>query len=378
MLLALSVGLFVLKESLAPFKMGDLKVYRAEGHALRHGLDLYGPLPGVHGLATYPPFAAMLFVPVSAIGFWLASCLLFVVDLVLVGYVAVASFRLVSWPLERAIPAGFVLSAVGLWFEPVYMTFGYGQVNLALLALVLYDFADAPARFRGVATGLAAAVKVTPLIFIAYLLVTRRFAFTARAIAAFGAAIALSLCVDAHATWAYWTDDLFDSHRMGRPENAVNQTIRGAAVRFEHTRQVSFLVTVVVGLVLVAGLLCARDAHGRAGDALGLGCCAVTGLLCSPISWSHHWVWCIPMVAMAWAYGYRWFAVLQAAVFASFAVWFVPHANSRELHFGLAQFLASNLYVYIGLAYLVAVFLAARSAGAAVTGPNRVPAGRAV
>lgn len=372
LLVAVSVTLFVVKESVAPFKMGDLKVYRAEGYALSHGLDLYGPLPGVHGLATYPPFAAMVFVPVSAIAFWLASLLYVVVNLGLVAYIGVASFRIAGWTQTDALRAGLVLAAIGLWLEPVYTTFGYGQVNLVLLALVLYDFVHAPPRARGVATGLAAAVKVTPLLFVVYLLITRRFAFAARAIAAFAAALGLSLCVDARATWTYWTDDLYDSHRMGRLENAVNQTIRGLAVRLEHTRDVSFLVTVAVGIVLIAGLACARLAHDRQGDALGLSCCAVTGLLCSPISWSHHWVWCLPMIAAAWALGARWFAAAQVAVFASFAVWFVPHTNSAELHFGWLQFAASNLYVYLGLGYLAVAFA---MAWARVGGATRAAAG---
>jgi alpha-1,2-mannosyltransferase len=361
LLYTLSLGLFVLKESVAPFRMGDLKVYQAEGFALAHGLDLYGPLPGVHGLATYPPFAAMAFVPVSAVGFWLASLGYVVVDIGLVAYIAIASFRIAGWSRESALRAGLVLAAIGLWLEPVYTTFGYGQVNLALLALVLYDFVDAPPRAGGIATGIAAAIKVTPLIFVVYLLVTRRIAFAARAVAAFVAALCLSLCVNAHATWTYWTKDLYDSRRMGRLENAVNQTVRGMAVRLEHTRDVSFLVTVLAGIVLVVGLLVSRTAHESQGDALGLSCCAVTGLLCSPISWSHHWVWCLPMIAAAWAHGARWFAVVQTAVFASFAVWFVPHANSAELHFGWRQFAFSNLYVYIGFGYLIAVGLLARA-----------------
>src|SRR3954451_12839896 len=43
----------------------DARVYRAEGRSLLDGLDLYGPLPGITSVNTYPPFAAVMFVPTA-------------------------------------------------------------------------------------------------------------------------------------------------------------------------------------------------------------------------------------------------------------------------------------------------------------------------
>ena len=137
--------------------------------------------------------------------------------------------------------------------------------------------------------------------------------------------------VDPGATWAFWTRHLFDLDRTGRLENSLNQSVRGWLVRAGHTRDTGTLELVLVALVLVAGLVCAVLAHRRLGDAWGLPAAAVTGLLISPISWSHHWVWCIPIVALLW-FEARPFVVPALAVFCSYAVWVVPHGGQVELH----------------------------------------------
>ena len=201
---------------------------------------------------------------------------------------------------------------------------------------------------------------MTPLIFLAYLVFTRRWRTAVGAVATFVAAQLVSLAVDASGTWDYWTKYLFDLHRVGRLENAVNQTIRGMGVRIEHTRGTGLEVTAVVGLVAVAGLACAWFAARRLGNDRGLLACAVTGLLVSPISWSHHWVWCLPLVAVLWARVDRWLAIGYAVVFASFVVWYLPHRNMAELHFAPWQVLASGSYVYLGLGYLVITAIQAR------------------
>ncbi|MBN9618295.1 MAG: DUF2029 domain-containing protein, partial [Actinobacteria bacterium] len=232
-LLLFSVALFVgLRLFLAPPRFTDLKVYRAEGLALRDGRDLYGPLPGVHGLTTYPPFAALIFVPASFVPVSVLKVFAVVWNLLLLGLVSWQSCRLVGVAGRAAVLAGGVLAAVALWCEPVFITMSYGQINLLLLALVLWDFTRAPtSRWRGVGVGIAAGIKVTPGVLIVYLLLTRRFRAAATAVGALLLTMGLSASVDARATWRYWTDYLFDSHRVGRLENAVNQTVRGWLVR---------------------------------------------------------------------------------------------------------------------------------------------------
>ena len=103
--------------------------------------------------------------------------------------------------------------------------------------------------------------------------------------------------------------------------------------------------------MLVAGLACAVLAQRRLGDVWGLLAAAVTGLRVSPISWSHHWVYCIPILALLW-YQARLYAVAGLALFWSSVVWAVPHGDSVELHLTDVQIALSGWYVLFGLGFL--------------------------
>lgn len=363
LLLAVSLlGVAAFRLSFFPH-LGDLRVYLAEGRALRDGLPLHGHLPGVDGLATYPPFAACCFWLLTFLPFGLLGVLSVISNVTLVGYAAFAAFRLLGLDRTQALTAGSALFAVGLWSEPVIWTTNYGQINLWLLALVLWDFTRAPGSpLRGVGVGLATALKVTPAIFIVYLVLTKRFRAAATAAATLLLTIGVSALADARSTWRYWTHDLFDSGRVGRLENAVNQTVRGMLVRIDHTRNTPHAQLLLVLVVLVAGLSVSRYAYLRLGEAWGLVAAAVTGLLSSPISWSHHWVWCVPIGALLWHH-VRWAVVPAFLVFCSCAVWAIPHTDSKELRFAAWQIALSGWYVYFGLLLLALIGVRAHRAG---------------
>ncbi|GAB2872604.1 glycosyltransferase 87 family protein [Nocardioides pacificus] len=331
----------------------DLHVYLAEGQAVRDGIDLYGPLPGVHGLATYPPFAAILFVPGTYPPVALVESASVVLNAALVVLAAWLSVRLVTGGPARAF-AGPValLAAAALWAEPVLQTSTFGQVNLLLLCLVLADLClPAGSRLQGVGIGLATAIKVTPAIFVLHLLLIGRIRAAVTACATGAATVLVSLAVARQATWDYWTAHVFDAGRVGRPENSVNQTLRGWLVRATHTRDTGVVELLVIALVLVAGLAVAALAHRELGTAWGLLAAALTGLVVSPISWSHHWVWCIPALALCWR-ECRWLAVLGVAVFWSFTVWWVPHGDMVELDLSPWEIAMSGWYVVFALAFL--------------------------
>jgi alpha-1,2-mannosyltransferase len=333
--------------------LSDFKIYRIEGMAIRHGWGLYGHLPGVEGYATYPPFAAIVFVPASLLPLQLSSILMVLSIIAMLVWVAFISCRLAGASPERALKVGLLISAIGLWSEPVFKTLGYGQVNMLLIALVLWDFTrPAESRARGIGVGLAAGIKVTPGIFIVYLLLTRRWRFAATAFGTFAATLGLSSLIAPRDTWRYWTDYLFDPHRVGRLENAVNQTVRGMLVRMDHTRDTRPTELILVLVVLVAGLACATLAYRVLGDRWGLPAAAITGLLASPIAWSHHWVWYLPLLALIWFQARRWI-VPTVLIFQSFAVWAIPHENSEELKLSRFQIAISNWYILFGLGFLV-------------------------
>ena len=351
----------------------DVRVYRAEGRALLDGLDLYGPLDGVHGVNTYPPFAALVFVPAALAPVGFVEIASVVVNLLLLVVVCWQSVSLAGGRTSLATVG--VLAAVALWSEPVTTSLLYGQINLALLALVLWDVnLPADSRWRGVGIGLAAGIKVTPGLLIVYLLLTGRVRAAVTAGGTVLLTIGVTALVNADATWGYWTDHLFDFGRMGRLENAANQSVRGWLVRVHHTRDTPPAEVLLVVAVLVAGLAVAVLAHRRLGDAWGLPAAALTGLLVSPISWSHHWVWCVPVLAVLWVQARVW-VIPTLFVFWTYVVWLVPHGHSVELHLNRLQVAWSGAYAIFAVGFLVlAAVTSARAptfAAAAAPRPQR-------
>ena len=351
----------------------DVRVYRAEGRALLDGLDLYGPLDGVHGVNTYPPFAALVFVPAALAPVGFVEVASVVVNLLLLVVVCWQSIRLAGG--RTSFAAVGVLAAVAIWSEPVTTSLLYGQINLALLALVLWDVnLPAGSRWRGVGIGLAAGIKVTPGLLIVYLVLTGRFRAAATAAGTLLVTIGLTALVDAGATWTYWTQHLFDLSRIGRLENAANQSVRGWLVRLHHSRDTPSVEMLLVLAVLVAGLAVAVLAHRQLGDAWGLPAAALTGLLVSPISWSHHWVWCVPILAVLWWQARVW-VIPTLFVFWTYAVWLVPHGNAVELDLNRLQ-VWSAAYAIFAIGFLVlAAVTSARASTLSVATPPRAERG---
>jgi alpha-1,2-mannosyltransferase len=353
--LACSVAVFCVVRAVSPHRiLGDLMVYRAEGLALRQGLELYGPLPGVHNPATYPTFAALAFVPLTLLPVSALQVLCMALNLMLLLVVCKLSCDLVGVRGRRTAVTVCCTAALALWSEPVLTNIAYGQINLLLLGLVLFDFTrPSDSRLRGIGTGLAAAIKVTPAILIVYLLLTRRWRAAITALITVAVSIAVSALPAAKDTWLFWTRYLFEWERVGRIGIVANQSIRGLLVRVEHTRtpQPVPLAAALTAVMLALGLLCAARAYRTLGDSWGLPAAAVTGLLVSPVSWTHHWVWCVPIGVLLWFRARRWFAVAVLA-FWSWVVWTFPHVRTAELHFAPVVVVLSGWYVYFGVWFL--------------------------
>ncbi|WP_345706089.1 glycosyltransferase 87 family protein [Kitasatospora paranensis] len=369
--------------------MVDMVVYRAEGSAVAHGRDLYAlrvtewKLP-----ATYPPFAAMLFVPTTWFGLGFLRVAITAGNVVLLGVLAHLSFRLVDWPRRDLRPIGVVLVAgLGVWLEPVFTTLRYGQINLALACLILWDLNRPDGRrSKGIAIGIAAGIKLTPGLFAVYLLITGRVRAAFVAGLTFLATFAVGAAVLPGATWGFWTKYLYDSSRVGKTEIVDNQSVRGAVARLLHTADPGTLATLAGAVVAVAGLATAAWAHRSArwlprGEAWGVCCAAVTAVLISPISWTHHWVWCVPMLVLLAAEAahersrpasvrrLRWRPILALTLlaFLSFSMWIVPHKGDLDQHLPALHQVPAAVYPLTGTAFLaVAAFRVAarrRAAG---------------
>ncbi len=284
----------------------DLSVYLMGGTDFREGRPVYDAVMQSQygsGYFTYPPVTLMFFGPLSRLSPATVHGLMILLTVAALLGVVWLTLRL----LGGAPNAGLVgvtggIAGAAMWLQPVYDTLDQGQVNIVLMCLVLADVAfDGRTRWpTGVLIGVAAAVKITPAIFILYLLLARRFRAAATAaltwfgLTAFGFLVAWSDSVRFwfHATFA-------DSARVANPltpASVFNQSLHGIALRFagDHAGAVIWVVLAIV--VGALGLTVAVVANRMEGPVPGLIAAAITGLLISPLTWHEHWVWIVPAV----------------------------------------------------------------------------------
>ncbi|MFE0101737.1 glycosyltransferase 87 family protein [Streptomyces sp. NPDC059009] len=364
-LLTVSLAALVTLCALQGLPMADALVYRAEGAAVAHGGDLYGftvtewQLP-----ATYPPFAAVLFVPTTWLPVAALKAAFLVVNTGLLTALLHLSAKLAG--LRTRPTALCAATALALWLEPVFQTVLFGQINLALACLVLWDLTRPPGSpAHGFGIGVAAGIKLTPAVFIAYLLLTRRVREGCTALAAFAGTVLLGALVLPYATVEFFTRRVFETGRVGKAWIVDNQSLQGLVARVLHTAEPGLAWAVPAGVLGVAGLWLAR----RSGDGpWGILATACTALLVSPISWSHHWVWCVPLLVLLWARGHRRTAAAVAVVFTARTMWLLPHAGDLDLRLPWWQQALASPYPLLVLALTPLVWLGG------VDGPQRAHA----
>ena len=242
----------------------DLSTYLLGGaHASSNDLFTV-TYPTDHLGFTYPPFSALLFAPFAHLPLRVCEVAFSWVNLAaLFGMIAV-SLRAVCRALEKRTVLWWSLALVlpVLFFDPVRQTFLLGQVNIILALMIVADLTmDLPLP-RGILVGLAAAIKVTPIILIPYLFLTRQGRSGVRAVASFAAAALLAVACNASTSWSYWTHYIRDPQRAGLLSWVGNQGILGATERMlghTVTTPTTFVIVVTVGVV---GLFIRRGAGG--------------------------------------------------------------------------------------------------------------------
>jgi alpha-1,2-mannosyltransferase len=370
----------------------DLHVYLTGGQAVFHGSRLYQ----VHYARlpfTYPPFAAVLFAALNGLPWTAAGVLITVVSAVLFPVMLYLALRLppVSRWLDPAAALRLALLAAtaGIWLEPVRTTLGYGQVNLLLGVAVLYDLSRGDqVRHKGLLIGIAAGVKLTPGVFAVYLLLTRRYRAAALAAASFAATVAVGFAASPASSRDYWLHLWLNPGHISPVQNAANQSLYGALSRNLHSPDVRLAWLLAAAVIAVAGLALAALAQRGGDEATGFSLCAVTGLLISPISWTHHWVMAVPALLLATVAALLRAgqgkpggkaALLGVAVLACAGWAGIAHRvpGHHWLHLDLWGLISSEIYVLAGLAVLaLAAVLAVRRAISRDCGPGRQPAGR--
>ena len=299
--------------------MRDLVVYRDGGLIVRHVSPAYDPhrvsplydWTGHGGVQfTYPPFAAVIFAVASVLPWTAMRWAMTLSSLAALGLSLWIVFGALGYRDRPAVRLGATLgvSALALATEPVQQTLGLGQVNLLLMLLVVADLLTGGALvpggrtrwWHGFGIGIAAGVKLTPLIFIPYLLLIRRYRQAATAAVVFAATAAVGYAVLPRDSGTYWTDGLFlKANRIVFLGTRGNQSLRGVLTRLAGSVSAGTVPWIVAAvLVAIAGLVAAALLYRTRQPVPAMLACALTGLLVSPLSWDHHWVWVAPGIAL--------------------------------------------------------------------------------
>jgi alpha-1,2-mannosyltransferase len=394
----------------------DLRVYTDGGRIVRHLYPWYkasreAPLydwPGYQNLKfTYPPFAAITFTVFTLASFWtLVKISVGVNIIVMVGTVWM-TFGALGYR-RGVVRAGatLLLAAPLLWTEPVQRVLYLGQIEIVLMALVIWDMVQPDRRWwKGAGIGIAAGIKLVPLIFIPYLLLTRRFRQAAVATGTFAATVLIGFAVQPADSVKWWFGGLFlQGGRTGFVGWEGNQSLQAIITRLDGNvvgaQPVWLVAALAVGIVgLVGAAILDRAGHRM----VGLLTAALTGLLISPISWDHHWVWIVPGTVAAVVYAVRArhlavrlaLAALAAAIMLVFGawpgslwgnpddlgtfskglIWAPPNTNPEtyyrlgdrpwyaEYHWHGLQLITGNMYILAGLGLFVMLVLLALGPG---------------
>lgn len=284
----------------------DLRIYRAATRVALHGGAPYATLYSSEHLPfTYPPFALFFLAPLAEVSLHAAVWSLDVLGAIaLVVALALSARRATSWSWARCWVLASLLGSVScLALEPVRSTLLLGQVNLVLLALVVVDLLAVPRWCRGPLIGVAAAVKLTPLIFVLYLVLKGERRAAMRALGTFGAVTALLWLLQPVDSRTFWLHMAFSPSRRGLSRTALNQSWWGLVGRLPASDGwVRIAVWLALcALTVAAGCLIVRRALAAGRELDAILAIAVTGLLVSPVSWTHHWCWValVPVALLA-------------------------------------------------------------------------------
>lgn len=349
----------------------DLHVYLGGAAAIDHPGTLYGyvyadqtpdfPLP-----FTYPPFAAVVFYPLHLLPFGLVAFLWQIATMAALYGAIRISQRLTAAPAgPRGHRLAMAWTAITIWIEPLRSTFDYGQVNVLLMTAVLWAVYTTRWWLSGLLVGAAAGIKLTPAISGVYLAGARRWGAAVFSAVVFVATVGISVVVVGDQTRYYFTELLGDAHRVGPIATSFNQSWRGAISRILG-HDVGFGPPLVVALVVTAVLAVLAWRALDAADQLGrLIVVELFGLLLSPISWTHHWVWLVPL--MIWAIhgagrtlrgariaGWGWLALTLIGV-----PWLLSFAQPTIWQIGRPWYLAWAGLIYTVAAVATLIWIAA-------------------
>jgi alpha-1,2-mannosyltransferase len=363
----------------------DLGIYRQAVNWWLDGHNIYDYVKpddtqGALGF-TYPPFGALVLVPFAVLA-WMPAVVLY--SIVTIVAVVLTTYWLLA-PVARQkgwdLPFVMVLAlAVISTLEPIRENYTFGQINMVLVLLILADLLvllPKGSRWAGVLIGLAAAIKLTPAIFIVYLLISRRYRAALTAIVSAAAASLLAFAIMPKGSVRFWTDALWQGEGIGNAGYTFNQSFYGMLARLSAPHDPSRPVwAILVLLALGFGLWRARRAALAGDEVVGMTLTGIVGCLISPITWVHHIYWFVPaIIVLAAARRHAWLAaVIAVTVGLGMVSWFEQGLPVDPWGHGVPGFIIKNWYLLLLVALLFALPIRAGSRVGQSLAPASEPA----
>lgn len=292
----------------------DFLVYRYGSAAALAGTDIYesnltGPMMPPEGLPfTYTPFAALtllptnVFAPITAFVIW---------SLLIMALLAWVIWRC-TLPGEPRVRRALVALTISGFSIVVASHIIFGQINILLMTLCLADIVRRPrgrlGRFlpQGVLVGIAAAIKLTPALFVVYFAVTRQWRRMWWSIAAAGICTLAAAIIYPAASWKFFTETVWHlSDKVdlgGLFATSGNNSIQGALAYFNVHPLLAALLALGAGAL---GILAAHATYVRGHVLNAAVIVGITACLVSPVSWLHHWVYLVPALVILSAHSSR-------------------------------------------------------------------------
>ncbi|WP_245706825.1 glycosyltransferase 87 family protein [Austwickia chelonae] len=335
----------------------DLEVYVRGGRTLLEEGDIYLSPNDVLPF-TYPPFAAFLFQGFALAPSMAPPLLTFLSGLAL-ARVVILTFCHVDIDVHLDIRHLFLIFIGSLLLEPITMTFTLGQVNLILLWMI-FECAIGDRRWRYIGIGIAGGIKLTPLIFLLPLMKPSRWREMAGNLLALSTTVMIGWLVCPDGTVDFFIDKMRDPKRVGGVEYISNQSLNGMIWRsFGPGGDVRAWLISTLAVIALAAVLTWTSTSRLVQFLI----CAATGVLVSPISWIHHWVWTLPLIifllrgrTVTTGRFRRCLAGLVIFVELSRITWLTPHEKNAEFEAAIPLLLSGQLYIIGALCMLFIFF----------------------
>ena len=317
------------------YGLGGLRVDRDALRGWLSGDGLYAYRSETARLGTaQPPVAAILLLGAAVLPLPLAGSLLGLAGITALALALIA----LAGPVARRYakprgPAILIAGGLALISEPVRATIGYGRLDLLLFGLITADVvalrrgawarsraawwpgrtASQPPRGRhpadllrrawatgawaGVGTGIATALAVSPILFVAYLALTRQWRAALTALATAAALVTGGLLIAPRAGADWFGTALLQVDRSGPIGLQVNQSLAGMLARLYDSDTIPVLIWLAfAGLLIAMGMIRARAAHADGDEIAAFTLVGLTSAAIGPVTHTHELIWVLPAV----------------------------------------------------------------------------------